>query len=477
MPTFSQKVVPGLPTDVPVQRFKADSCLALLERLGLSSHTGTGDPLLVALSFRLTQSGFIEAIALATDTTVFQITVTNDVSHNDLASVLNHPNCLFVAFDMARAALLLHRQFGVHIRGVDLTTLPCNATPGSKKQHPAVRLAHALLPKPVRNQGVCALFYRSTNKDLCLRAWLSACIASRSLSAIAQALKVDTRNLSVSQLVCVSQLVLNVELLDAGRPTRMENDFERVGVDKTGSAIVTNARFKSKVRESGQTIVHINGGKVKALAIGVEGKQTTLKLLGKGKLPGNVDKVCVVGREDPTNAELARDRFVLGVLQGVEVMDESSFVKMLWFPPPNKGKGVHRKKGKTSARVGEEPGMQINTILFQKLNPSQQAVVRAMIGEKEPLVIAHGADNISPAATRLTLLFYTPGPPGTGKTSTIAVALEYWEKHKAPAWVVAHSNIGVKNIAESLVKRDIDFKIIVSKDFYYEWSVCSLSSW
>ena len=75
------------------------------------------------------------------------------------------------------------------------------------------------------------------------------------------------------------------------------------------------------VTDTRQTIVHINGGKVKALAIGVEGKQTTLKLLGKGKLPDDVKKVCVIGREDPTNAELARDRFVLGVLQGVEVMD------------------------------------------------------------------------------------------------------------------------------------------------------------
>ncbi len=61
------------------------------------------------------------------------------------------------------------------------------------------------------------------------------------------------------------------------------------------------------------------------------------------------------------------------------------------------------------------------------------------------------------------------GPPGTGKTSTIAAALEHCEKNREPAWVIAHSNVGVKNIAESLVKRKIDFKVIVSLDFYYEW--------
>ncbi|PIL32976.1 hypothetical protein GSI_05094 [Ganoderma sinense ZZ0214-1] len=433
MPTFTQKVAPGLPADVPVQRLKADSCLALLDRLGLSSHTDidNDNPIPVAVSFRLTKGGFIEAIALAADTTVFQVTVTKNVSHSDLASVLSHPRCLFVAVDMARVALLLHRQFGMHIRGVDLATLPCPSIPGSKKQHPAVRLAHALLPKPIHGQGVCALFYRSTNKDLCLRAWLSAwCVSVESSGHRQQkppgrdhaGAQSRPRNLSGPELACLSQLVLNVELLDAERPTRMDNDFERVEVDKTGSTIVTNARFKSKVRESGQTVVHINGGKVKALATGAKGKETTLRLLGKGKLPEKVTK-------------------------GLEAMDESPFVKMLWFPP-SKDKGRHRKRGKTNANVAED--VQITTTLFQKLNPSQQAVVRAVVGDKEPLVIAHG-------------------PPGTGKTSTIAVALDHWGKHRKPAWVIAHSNVGVKNIAESLVKRKIDFKIVVSQDFYYEW--------
>ena len=65
--------------------------------------------------------------------------------------------------------------------------------------------------------------------------------------------------------------------------------------------------------------------------------------------------------------------------------------------------------------------------------------------------------------TRLTsLCFRLLGPPGTGKTSTIAVALAHWARHRERAWVVAHSNVGVKNIAESLVKRNINFKIIIS---------------
>ena len=37
--------------------------------------------------------------------------------------------------------------------------------------------------------------------------------------------------------------------------------------------------------------------------------------------------------------------------------------------------------------------------------------------------------------------------------------------------MIAHSNVGVKNIARTLIKHDVDFKLIVSKEFYVEWSV------
>ena len=63
------------------------------------------------------------------------------------------------------------------------------------------------------------------------------------------------------------------------------------------------------------------------------------------------------------------------------------------------------------------------------------------------------------------------GPPGTGKTSTIAAALEEWRGSRESVWVVAQSNVGVKNIARTLAKEKyaIDFKVIVSKEFFVGW--------
>jgi superfamily II DNA or RNA helicase len=63
------------------------------------------------------------------------------------------------------------------------------------------------------------------------------------------------------------------------------------------------------------------------------------------------------------------------------------------------------------------------------------------------------------------------GPPGTGKTTTISEAAAIWLRARVPTWVVAHSNVAVKNIAEKLYKRGVDFRIIVSKEFHFEWCV------
>ena len=63
------------------------------------------------------------------------------------------------------------------------------------------------------------------------------------------------------------------------------------------------------------------------------------------------------------------------------------------------------------------------------------------------------------------------GPPGTGKTTTISHAVRQWTASLKRVWLVAQSNVGVKNIAESLKSRGVEFRLIVSKEFYVEWFV------
>ncbi len=114
----------------------------------------------------------------------------------------------------------------------------------------------------------------------------------------------------------------------------------------------------------------------------------------------------------------------------------------------------------------------VDNITFKmNLNDSQRRVVVAMTSENGlPLVVTHGRlleDVVQAIRSRKV---YT-GPPGTGKTTTIAAASRIWDLCRCHVWIVAHSNVAVKNIAETLFKKEVDFKLLVSKEFFEEWCV------
>ena len=64
------------------------------------------------------------------------------------------------------------------------------------------------------------------------------------------------------------------------------------------------------------------------------------------------------------------------------------------------------------------------------------------------------------------------GPPGTGKTTVIAAVVhsKVAEDPSNTVWVIAQSNVAVKNVAEKLVDSGfLDFKLLVSRDFHFDW--------
>lgn len=84
------------------------------------------------------------------------------------------------------------------------------------------------------------------------------------------------------------------------------------------------------------------------------------------------------GREELTSAELARDEFVLLLMQGVfPSLVESPYIRMLWFSTEK------------SPRYEPTAIPPFDPIVF-KLNQSQKRVVGAMQAENDPLVIVHG---------------------------------------------------------------------------------------
>ena len=66
------------------------------------------------------------------------------------------------------------------------------------------------------------------------------------------------------------------------------------------------------------------------------------------------------------------------------------------------------------------------------------------------------------------------GPPGTGKTTVIAASVSSMMEGNAGGrrtmWLIAQSNVAVKNIAEKLADVGFfEFKLLVSKEFHFDW--------
>jgi hypothetical protein len=217
---------------------------------------------------------------------------------------------------------------------------------------------------------------------------------------------------------------------------------------------------------------------------GSGGTYSTSAVMGnvKGR-SGNVntdrrlgDKVIVsvtsIGRDDPTTAEAQRAATVLRILQGSEkLLDESPWIQNIWFPLDDNGpltwpkEWSENEKSKTASKLSNQktasPSKPPSKLSNQKtpppptpLNPSQEKAVNYMFSSKDDY--------------RITLI---QGPPGTGKTSVIAAFVQYALRHnKDGIWLIAQSNIAVKNIAEKLMSVGFEnWRLLVSKDFHHEW--------
>jgi regulator of nonsense transcripts 1 len=169
----------------------------------------------------------------------------------------------------------------------------------------------------------------------------------------------------------------------------------------------------------------------------------------------------VIGREERTNAERAQYHFLLHSL--IVARRIPLFVNIIWFPGNIEGM-EHGGESNLSC----DHSLQI----LKRPNDSQRGIVHAMLSTapQDSLVIAHGMHNASStvAHARRRRRDCT-GPPGTGKTTTIAAAAAIWVSNKLPCWIIAQSNVGVKNIAEKLFKEKVNFKLIVSHEFLFEW--------
>ncbi|KAJ7576716.1 P-loop containing nucleoside triphosphate hydrolase protein [Mycena floridula] len=424
---------PGLSknTTIPVYSVSSSNVEEIRQLLGESPHVG--------VAVVQSNTGVLTSLCLATVSSVFVFDLESKNQHflsaHWFRDVLYGRQSTLVAFHIARLALRLRSYFKHHIRGVDLSTLCAGNT---RKPWPPSKLVDKTFGcmDTVTKFKVDKLWHSGTlDNEAWLRAWISA------KRVIVAARKVDTSSVPKMVLKQLQDFAHEADLMDDAKPKQTARDFSGVPqMNKDGSLVLTNARYTTRVRRSNQAMVVMTDSKGK-MAFGntqnTEGRKTNIKMLNGG-LSGEISSVHVEGIDEPTNSERARDELILLALRGEKVLQDSQPVRLIWFPTPE-----DMDQPRKSHHLGNRYAGSSN------LNDSQKEVVAAMMSESI-LTIVHG-------------------PPGTGKTTTIAAAAKIWENQRLPVWIVAHSNVAVKNIAEKLEKEDVDFKLLVSKEFYVEW--------
>ena len=184
-------------------------------------------------------------------------------------------------------------------------------------------------------------------------------------------------------------------------------------------------------------------------AIATDGRKTRVALQTPFHYHGQFKAIYTLGIRDPDLGESTRTDFLLGLLRGDKSIDDPRYglLQKFFFPEPRH----HHTPSSVPSSIDHPL-----TILPARVNESQKAVVEAIVCSSEPFLVVQG-------------------PPGTGKTSSISVATQNIISQRSFVYIIAHSNMGVRTVADRLLKDKVRFKLIVSADFYEGWWVSSSS--
>ncbi|KAG2146162.1 P-loop containing nucleoside triphosphate hydrolase protein [Suillus bovinus] len=352
-----------------------------------------------------------------------------------------------------RIALALFRDFSLRINGaVDMLSVSTS----DRRSLQAIMNAlggEVLLQK----DNVKTLFAHRegdvASKDVALQAWaaIRAATFDDMTLRFAAIPRIDTDTMPDIHLSALAKISRDAEILESLKPTKVVNNVKADFSSKKGNVNLECTRFSTRIMRSKTQVIHIetlNGDQrstITGRAGQINGKQAHINVQGAVNASGKVLSVTTIGKEDLTAAESVREDVVLKALQGTITLTEHPFFCSIWAPslsipwPP--------LNAPTASFVYYPNG---------QLNDSQYCAVERIISQAD--------------RDRLLLV---QGPPGTGKTTVIAASVNSMINTgpvERTVWLVAQSNVAVKNIAEKLDKVGFrNFKLLVSKDFHYDW--------
>ncbi|OAX30792.1 P-loop containing nucleoside triphosphate hydrolase protein, partial [Rhizopogon vinicolor AM-OR11-026] len=294
-----------------------------------------------------------------------------------------------------------------------------------------------------------------TAKDVTLQAWAAYRAATLAPMAPKYATlpRITTDTMPDIYLSALAKISRDAEIKESLKPTTVTNDVKEHFTYKGGNVNLESTRFKTRVMTSGNQVIRIKAqvGDKQPTIVGqarrVNGRHSQIGVKGPVHSSGVVLSVTTFGVAALTPAEKSKEDVVLKALQGLVTLLELPFFCTIWVPscsilwPP------------LVQAIWTEP------LVYYPggtLNDSQDLAVKRILSgaDKDRVLLIHG-------------------PPGTGKTTVIAasvLSIIKYGSRKRTIWLVAHSNVAVKNIAEKLDKVEFrEFKLLVSVDFHFDW--------
>ncbi|QRV97959.1 ATP-dependent DNA helicase [Ceratobasidium sp. AG-Ba] len=217
-------------------------------------------------------------------------------------------------------------------------------------------------------------------------------------------------------------------------------------------------------------------------------------------------EVFLYGREEDTSSDKAHDMFLLRLLEGRGSLHgpkykDCAFIRRVWFPNLAQiriGEERNARKSKSKKERGkqdfvydswgddtdEDEAARIQALSLTEGNEDRDDETEdENVGSDDPkrgVTLPDIPLNssqlgvigriVAPNPNRRPRATLVHGPPGTGKTSTIAAAVIILAKLDEPVWIVAQSNVGIRNVAEKLQEVGLqEFVLLVAQEYSSYW--------
>ncbi|KAI0078805.1 hypothetical protein K474DRAFT_811260 [Panus rudis PR-1116 ss-1] len=450
----------------------------------------------VGISASYTQKNKLAVLALCTSANVLIITFRNTV--NDAVAkarqllqdrVLCSPSRQIYAFDIGPVALSLFLDRDLRlVNGVDFQSA-CSA---AQNRDPVKAIEFAIASTSIRlhspdnvrsvfndNAWIWDTSDRRSERVLALRAWIAVYLSSVNgdmEDRVRQVPRVNTsvvpdavRRRSASQtssnevltninqeLHVLAQQVRGDQRLDSQKATVTAHDFKSVQIHHSNTKLrVELSRFQTRVLQASlNQQLYLKLRDRAGATYTIPGRTTHTKgpvIWIAIQQPYSlhektVTELFTAGQDGGTASDRFKAADILAALQGKLNLFDNPFMRTIWPKPDSLAVWPESFTSPPPPPLVIAPNILINE--------SQQEAVLHMLS----------LDNDK----RITLI---QGPPGTGKTTVIATyVVSATRADRGGIWLVAQSNVAVKNIAEKLIKINFyKWKLLVSKDFHLGW--------